>query len=299
MTGPAQRSFLRGVPRLRQNALLLPPTRPSKPAGNCRAWRRKNDQLEGRAEASNVRHVVPGSDRGERDHLGFAVRTERRGAEQPAAPRYPSMAPLEQYLAKSPEDEIALARSAAPPSISDDAAVLVLGRHGYETAVKGKNEFVCFVYRSWASTFSDAGFWNPRTRSPNCFNAAAARTELPQYNEAHGVGARRATKEQMIEKNTIGVCGPQLQESRAGLLLLHAVEGRLPQRRGRRAVASARHVLRFHMARLQPGGAGLEGSPVLGQEGSETESTVLFIPVRRWSDGTPAPPAAAQHTHTK
>jgi hypothetical protein len=46
-------------------------------------------------------------------------------------------------------------------------------------------------------------------------------------------------------------------------------------------------------------GAGMDGSPILGKEGSEIESTVLFVPVRRWSDGTPAPPAAAQHTHTK
>jgi hypothetical protein len=45
-------------------------------------------------------------------------------------------------------------------------------------------------------------------------------------------------------------------------------------------------------------GAGLEGSPILGQEGSELESTVLFIPVRRWSDGSPAPAPTARHTHT-
>jgi hypothetical protein len=46
-------------------------------------------------------------------------------------------------------------------------------------------------------------------------------------------------------------------------------------------------------------GAGLEGSPVIGQEGSEIESTVLYIPVRRWSDGSPAPAPAQLHTHTK
>ena len=44
-------------------------------------------------------------------------------------------------------------------------------------------------------------------------------------------------------------------------------------------------------------GAGLEGSPILGQEGSEIESTVLFIPVRRWSDGTAAPVPTPPHTH--
>ena len=39
--------------------------------------------------------------------------------------------------------EIALARSAAPDAISHDASVIVLTRHGYETAVQGKNGWVC------------------------------------------------------------------------------------------------------------------------------------------------------------
>jgi hypothetical protein len=81
---------------------------------------------------------------------------------------YPKMAPAEQYRITNREDEITLARSAAPPSISGDAEVLVLGSHGYETAVKGKNGFVCFVERSWAAGFDDPEFWNPKLRAPNC-----------------------------------------------------------------------------------------------------------------------------------
>ena len=46
-----------------------------------------------------------------------------------------------------------MARSAAPEAISRDADVLVLGRHGYETAVKGKNGFVCVVERGWMGPF--------------------------------------------------------------------------------------------------------------------------------------------------
>src|SRR6202000_1351671 len=94
---------------------------------------------------------------------------------------YSEVAPAEQYLIANRQDEIELARSAAPPSISADAQVLVLGRHGYETAVKGKNGFVCFVERSWAAGFDDPEFWNPKIRGPNCFNAAAVRSVLPQY----------------------------------------------------------------------------------------------------------------------
>ncbi len=94
---------------------------------------------------------------------------------------YPSMAPVEQYL-MARDAEIALARSAAPEAISRDADVLVLGRHGYETAVKGKNGFVCAVERNWMGPFEGDGadnFWNPKNRGPICFNPPAARSILP------------------------------------------------------------------------------------------------------------------------
>ena len=68
--------------------------------------------------------------------LGSAWLAQAQGAKEP----YPTMAPLDQYL-MTRDAEIALARSAAPESISHDAEVMVLGRHGYETAVKGKNGF--------------------------------------------------------------------------------------------------------------------------------------------------------------
>jgi len=60
-----------------------------------------------------------------------------------------AMAPVDQYLMADRNEEIALARSAAPESVARDATVMVLGRHGYETAIQGKNGFVCFVERSW------------------------------------------------------------------------------------------------------------------------------------------------------
>ena len=56
------------------------------------------------------------------------------GQSQALKTPYLEMAPAEQYRIAKREDEIALARSSAPPSISGDAQVLVLGSHGYETA---------------------------------------------------------------------------------------------------------------------------------------------------------------------
>jgi hypothetical protein len=97
---------------------------------------------------------------------------------QDAKTPYPSMAPLSQYLIER-NVEVALARSAAPESISQDAEVMVLGGHGYETAVKGKNGFVCMVQRSWAAGIDDPDFWNPKLRAPICFNPPGARSYLP------------------------------------------------------------------------------------------------------------------------
>ena len=79
---------------------------------------------------------------------------------------YPAMAPLDRYLMPDEKSEIALARSAAPTSISDGAEVMVLRRTGYTTAVKGKNGFLCIVERSWAAATDQPEFWNPKVRAP-------------------------------------------------------------------------------------------------------------------------------------
>src|SRR5690348_13055294 len=98
---------------------------------------------------------------------------------QGAAARYPRMAQAGQYLMADRGAEIALARSAAPASISRDATVLVLGRKGYEAAVQGKNGFVCFVGRSWLGPFDWPEFWNPKVRAADCLNPQAARSSVP------------------------------------------------------------------------------------------------------------------------
>src|SRR5579863_1855978 len=91
---------------------------------------------------------------------------------------YSAMAPIEQYLMDR-DAEIMLARSGAPEAISRDATVMVLARSGFETAVEGKNGFVCIVERAWTSPFDSAEYWNQKNRSPICYNPPAARTILP------------------------------------------------------------------------------------------------------------------------
>jgi hypothetical protein len=100
---------------------------------------------------------------------------------QPEKSPYPAMAPLDRYLAPDENSEVALARSAAPASISDAAEVMVLRRDGYATAVKGTNGFLCIVERSWGAATDNPNFWNPKVRGPICFNPPAARTFAPIF----------------------------------------------------------------------------------------------------------------------
>src|ERR1700692_332012 len=55
------------------------------------------------------------------------------------ADTYPTMAPIAKYLMPSAAAEIAMARTAAPASVSADAEILVLTTSGYVVAANGKN----------------------------------------------------------------------------------------------------------------------------------------------------------------
>jgi hypothetical protein len=219
---------------------------------------------------------------------------EEKKTEEKKATPYPEMAPIAEYRIGDPQDEIALARSAAPPSISADAEVLVLGGHGYDTAVKGKNGFVCFVERSWAAGFDDREFWNPKLRAPNCFNSIAARTELPQYLERTKWVLAGASKQQMIERTKAAIASDRFKTPEAGAFsLMMSKDGYLSDDSGGPWLP---HVMLFvPHGKAAAWGANKDGSPILGQDGSPFETTVLFIPVRGWSDGSPAPPAAEPH----
>ncbi len=107
-----------------------------------------------------------------------------------------------------------------------------------------------------------------------------------------------ATKAQIIDKTRAAIAAHQFVSPESGSLsFMLSKSGYLNDQVGGPWLP---HVMLF-IAHGQAAawGAGLEGSPILGQEGSELESTVLFIPVRYWSDGSPAPTDAAPHTHTK
>ena len=217
-------------------------------------------------------------------------------AEDKRATPYPTMAPIEQYRMTDAQAEIALARTAAPASVSADAEVLVFGKSGYEVAVKGKNGFVCFVERAWTAGFDDPEFWNPKSRAPNCFNPPAVRSVLPQYVERSKWVVAGLTKSQMMDKARSAFESHRFTAPEAGSFsFMLSKDGYLNDEA---AGPWLPHVM-FFVPHGQGAawGAGLEGSPVFGAESKPYEPTVLFIPVRRWSDGSPGPAPTPPHVH--
>jgi hypothetical protein len=229
--------------------------------------------------------------------LLFSGLSGAAAAQDDKASSYPAMAPVERYRIADPKDEIALARSAAPPSVSADATILVLGNHGYETAVKGKNGFVCFVERSWDAPFDDPQFWNPKRRGPDCLNPQAARSVLPQFLKRTEWVLAGADRPQLMERSRAAFAQHSFTSPEPGAFaFMLSKQGYLSDEADGPWLP---HVMVFlPRGEASAWGAGLEGSPVMGKDGGALEPTVVFIPVRRWSDGSPAPPAADQSHHS-
>ena len=201
---------------------------------------------------------------------------------------YPTMAPLDQYFMTDRNAEIALARTAAPKSISADATVMALGRHGYEIAVKGNNGFVCIVERAWMSPFDHPEFWNPKNRSPICYNPPAARSILPYTFKRTELVLAGLTKPQMLSSIKAAVAKKELPTPEAGAMsMMLSKESYLNDK-----VGHWYPHLMFHIPKANPAswGANLDGSPVVLDPRFVPEpETIFLVPVGKWSDGTAAP----------
>jgi len=202
---------------------------------------------------------------------------------------YPTMAPIEQYRMASKSDEVALARSAAPPSISNDAEILTLGIRGYETASQGKNCFTCIVERAWANDFDSAEFWNPKVRAPICFNAASARSVLPAYLRRTEWVLAGASKADMFARTRAAIAAKMITAPEIGAMCyMMSKNGNLSDADGH-----WHPHLMFFLPHTESAawGANLPGVPMFGGDGTEPV-TVFMTPVPNWSDGTPGPTMA-------
>ena len=203
---------------------------------------------------------------------------------QAAEASYSAMAPLEQYLMADRNSEISLARSAAPESISRDAEVLVLGRHGYETAVKGKNGWVCVVERSWMAPFDDPEFLNPDQRVPLCLNPPAARTHLPLTFKTTELAMAGQSKTQMFDSIKAAYDKKELPLPEPGAMCYMMSK---QQYFSRKAGNADPHLMFWFPQKGHiDWGADFPGSPVDVHQYSPQPITEFDISVSRWSDGT-------------
>lgn len=202
---------------------------------------------------------------------------------------YSAMAPIDRYMMDR-ADEIALAKSAAPPAIADKATVLVLTRHGYDTAIEGSNGFVCAVERSWMSQYEFPQFWNPRMRGPLCYNPAAVRSVLPYTIRRTELVLAGRSKPEIAAAIRDGVGNHTLPPLEPGAMTYMLSR--------RQYLNDGAHnwiphlMFYFPRASAAKWGADQPASPVMlnpqFQHSAEAMS-VIMVAVPHWSDGTPAP----------
>ena len=205
------------------------------------------------------------------------------GVAQPSS--YPRMAPVEQY--QMPRDaEVAMARTAAPESISRDAEILVMGRTGYEVAVKGTNGFVCMVQRGFAAGIQDPVFWNPKIRGPVCLNPEAVRSFLPHITKKAEWVLAGLSKEQIQERIKAAWSNGEFPAFGPGAMsYMMSKQGVLNDQGGNWHP----HLMFFTAATEDASwGANLPGSPVLAATAASEGFTIFMVTVSKWSDGTPA-----------
>jgi hypothetical protein len=230
--------------------------------------------------------------------LVAALIASRPVAAQDAKQPYPNMAPIEQYLMDR-DAEIALARSAAPDAISHDASVIVLTRHGFETAVEGKNGWVCWVGRGWMGMFDHPEFWNPKVRAAECINPPAVRSVLPYAYKRTELLLAGHSKQEVIAAIKAAIDKKELPALEQGTVsYMMSKDSYLSDYGGH----NAPHMMFYETAKDGAAwGANLTNSPVLAvnywyisaeaypQLKSFPPLSVFLVGVTKWSDGTPAP----------
>lgn len=227
--------------------------------------------------------------------LAVTLIASRPAAAQDSKQPYPTMARIEQYL-MARDAEIALARSAAPDAISRDASVIVLTRHGYETAVEGKNGWVCMVERGWGAMFDNPEFWNPKIRAADCLNPPAARSVLPYVYKRTELLLADRSKQEVVAAIKSAVDKNELPALERGTVCYMMSKFSYLTDNGDHNVP---HLMFYETAKDDASwGANLSNSPVLSvnywyisaesypQLKSFPPLSVFLVVVDKWSDGT-------------
>lgn len=197
------------------------------------------------------------------------------------------------YLMPASE-EIEIARSAAPASISSEANVLVLQADGsYRTAVEGSNGWTCFLGRSWTGPAPvrdgkrvwSEGHFNPVVRAPQCFNAAATGSMLALHRLTTQLFFDGATTEQVDMAIGRALSSGQIQPPQPGAMsYMYSREQRIGPRQG----PFRPHVMLYTPYVTQEAFGPRNQAmtvPMVSEGGTVFATTVLMS--SHWSDGSP------------
>lgn len=182
--------------------------------------------------------------------------------------------------------EIALARSAAPATVSADATVLVLAREvGYIVAEEGTNGVTCFVDRTWRDSLE-----------PQCFDREGSETILRlrvRFAELREAGA---TREEVQRDREQGLrSGRYRLPSRPALTWMMSAGQVLYNDQGDLVGAWRPHLMIYypHMTAtaLGLGGGQYPDGPFLSDGGEPTATLIVpmpeFVPVAGGVDPDP------------
>lgn len=172
------------------------------------------------------------------------------------------------------EREIALARSAAPASVSDAATVYVFTDSGYVMAVAGTSGAACYVSRSW-----------PASIEPHCFDAEGAATIMKIQMREVELLHRGMTPEQAEREIAPEILAGRLRlPSRPAMSYMMSAEQRLISDDGRPVGRWRPHVMVYHPFLESDGGTpDMRAAMITGAGTAQSNFTIVvpeFVPVR-------------------
>jgi len=144
------------------------------------------------------------------------------------------------------------------------------------------------VERSWGAAIDAPEFWNPKIRSPICFNPQAARTFARIFLMKTKLVLEGKSKAEIVAATASALDKKELPALEPGAMCYMMSKQQYLNDRG----ASWHPHLMFFVSgdAAKSWGADLPGSPIIAANDPEERATILMVLVGNWSDGSPAPP---------
>ena len=178
-------------------------------------------------------------------------------------------------LLLSPAAEVALARSAAPPTVSAGARVLVLIDSGYVVADSGVERgraVTCVVNRSWRASIE-----------PHCYDAEAAATIMPMELRRNALRHLSRTEAEIDREIDAGLAsGKYRLPTRPAMTYMMSSRQVLYDDDGRRVGAWRPHLMIYYPY-LTNAQVGLAATPdmsvgMVSDEGRPTSTLIIVMP---------------------